>query len=644
MIETSLTDQQRDSLWQDRRPRYGRCALSARPGTGKTATVSSYCGDILREWGSKFRSRQGIALLSYTNVAKEELALRLATEGHSSPSGLHEPHYAGTIDAFINQFLFLPFGAQIMGCDSRPRLVGEPHSKFYADWPLMQRVKATGRASSAAFFDCYSIGVDGPIRIVPAQTKRKVGGPQPISVADVTETNRKKIQAMKEHVWSEGVAVQSDANFLALRVLREFAGVAIALARRFPVLLIDECQDMTAVQHAVIDELAKAGLANIVLVGDQYQAIYEWNTADPSLFASKHKNPDWNPKTLDATFRCSPAISSVLTALSPINDSVAPYPFGKNANYTAPVRTVPCTSSDQVGAEVVAEINRMRNDLEHCTPHSTNSNGTSLLVLARSTEHCAELQARYLNYRPSKDATESIDWKSEHTWQFSQVLASVLQQDLMTAVRRYEQIILAESGMASVKEMQHALELKWSIPDKKPGLTNYRTAISHDIQMIRKLLLGDPDPTIATVTARPWQLWCITNQTIEAVRQDYRKSLQSGANPPIRSIPRPDRNAIQKRLDGGDASVRVTFSTVHGVKGETHDGVIFALKKQTGPCGCSPSSSNQWSKILGHSLSSCETKRIAYVAISRAAQHLTIVAHSSTVDTLKSMPAKLNLH
>jgi hypothetical protein len=48
--------------------------------------------------------------------------------------------------------------------------------------------------------------------------------------------------------------------------------------------------------------------------------------------------------------------------------------------------------------------------------------------------------------------------------------------------------------------------------------------------------------------------------------------------------------------------VRLTFSTTHKVKGETHDAVVFYAKKTVRAC------------------LECETKRITYVALSRAAQ------------------------
>jgi ATP-dependent exoDNAse (exonuclease V) beta subunit len=70
------------------------------------------------------------------------------------------------------------------------------------------------------------------------------------------------------------------------------------------------------------------------------------------------------------------------------------------------------------------------------------------------------------------------------------------------------------------------------------------------------------------------------------------------------------------------------------------DGVIFYAKKRVFACGC-PQSAATWQKILEHNLVECETKRIAYVALSRAAQSLTIVAPNALTQTWEANTATI---
>lgn len=88
-----------------------------------------------------------------------------------------------------------------------------------------------------------------------------------------------------------------------------------------------------------------------------------------------------------------------------------------------------------------------------------------------------------------------------------------------------------------------------------------------------------------------------------------------------------DERVFFKHPDYED--VRIIFSTVHGVKGETYDGVLFYTKAMTGACSCTPAK-KKWVDILQHNLIECENKRIAYVALSRAAQVLHIMAPSAS--------------
>jgi hypothetical protein len=47
-------------------------------------------------------------------------------------------------------------------------------------------------------------------------------------------------------------------------------------------------------------------------------------------------------------------------------------------------------------------------------------------------------------------------------------------------------------------------------------------------------------------------------------------------------------------------------------------------KKTAGLCGC-PQQATAWRKIFEHPMHTCEAKRIVYVAMSRAAQHLVVL-------------------
>lgn len=79
---------------------------------------------------------------------------------------------------------------------------------------------------------------------------------------------------------ADGFATFEDMNAIAFEVLKRDTRISKLLAVRFPLLLIDECQDLSWIEISILDLLKAAG-ANLHFVGDLNQSIYEFKDADP---------------------------------------------------------------------------------------------------------------------------------------------------------------------------------------------------------------------------------------------------------------------------------------------------------------------------------------------------------------------------
>lgn len=263
----------------------GKLMVKACPGSGKTLCVSERIIRFINEHENK---QSGLAILSFTNVAIDEINERYEKETNEK---IVYPHFIGTIDSFINKYIFLPFGHLVMNCKKRPILVGEPyapwHHKFYND----------------KFFDKISynipnrkiVKIDQHIDLTPAMMRSKM----------------KYIR--------EGYATQEDANYFAIEILEKYSEIAKSIICKFPYVIIDEAQDMSSKQMRILDLLIENGLQNILLVGDPDQAIFKWRTAEPELFIKKYNQ--WDEKygtgiKLKYTFRCNKNISKYLSKLS----------------------------------------------------------------------------------------------------------------------------------------------------------------------------------------------------------------------------------------------------------------------------------------------------------------------------------------
>lgn len=224
-LQLTLTPEQRRSLWlNDGSPWSRNRIISARPGTGKTSTLAEYCLSLVQDWHAHRKRWQGMAVISYTNVARAEIERKIVERGRTSEL-LAIPHFVGTIDAFVNQCIFLPFGSQLMQCPRRPILVGPPSGIWRADDQAGKTCKDANWAS-ANLFDCYSLDLAGEVVRLDNQPRMIRG--KAVTPTAVTPNYGPRVRAMKAHLWELGYATQADANYFALQVLIDSPATAKA--------------------------------------------------------------------------------------------------------------------------------------------------------------------------------------------------------------------------------------------------------------------------------------------------------------------------------------------------------------------------------------------------------------------------------
>jgi hypothetical protein len=624
-----LSDEQRAALWKlSGDPRRGLSVVSARPGTGKTTTVAEYCIDVSDRWSKHHANWQGIAVLSYTNVARVELERKVASSGRGR-SLLAAQNFIGTIDSFVNRFLFLPHGAMEMGFSGgRPKLVGEP----YGAWRVSDAVKEglPAGSSSPTFFDCYSFGAKG-LPIVVDKAPRQISFGRTQSAAAPTQGNMNNIIKMKRHVWSFGLATQSDSNYLALATLVESPLLTQAIVSRFPVMVIDEAQDMTEVQHELLTHLTNAGLDHVVLVGDEFQAIYEWNTARPELFVARcDPQSGWRPARLSETFRCSPAICSALANLAQSGGALKVATNGRNRDYPS---NVEIRGWDIAGFNVVSQsIDELAAELDQDRPHDANSDCSTIAVVARAGDTVASLQCSYTGVS-SVVPSAAPSWNDPNTKGFLRIVHHLLANDFHSAVAAYESMLCNKQGLDVRADMRLAMAARLGTESRK--LLDYRSALLYDLADIKSILAEVRGLTISDCAmVTEMELRLLDEDARRSIRADclsFRNSSKFGQNRPIATLfAAPlERSYVQHP---GYPKIQLVFATVHSVKGETYDGVVYFTKDSSSACGCKSGSARSWIKILQHNIVECEQKRIVYVALSRAARGLHLVVPSVAVD------------
>lgn len=236
-------------------------AVVACPGSGKTATAVRRVAEIRRRL-EVAGSRGHVALLSFSNVAvdtfREEYRTLRGCDGDSDRVVIQ------TMDSFITSFILRPHGARSMGCARAPYLVfgGEHFLSVYRFGTDPQ--KPIG-------IDELSLDLEDGKSAVHRRFKN--GASKRLDEAN-TELAIEQIRKLAK----SGGYTYATGRAWARHVLKKEPRITVALARRFPHILVDEAQDIGRYEGALLDMLS-AGGSTISLVGDFHQSIYGFNFA-----------------------------------------------------------------------------------------------------------------------------------------------------------------------------------------------------------------------------------------------------------------------------------------------------------------------------------------------------------------------------
>lgn len=527
--------------------------------------MAARLANSLRKWK---RRNAGVATLSFTNVAWQEIALKLS-ENFGVHAGITYPHYLGTIDSFVNKFIFLPHGHLIMDCRCRPTLVGPPHGHWHSGKYERDYDKYFGITSFDLNGDLISTTADS--QAFHFSWKCNKDGKPNGHVVNVAESKWK--------YFKKGYATQADANYLASLVLRKFPGIAKALSYRFPAFIIDEAQDTSAIQMSIIDSLINAGVKEIGLVGDPDQAIFEWNRAEPRLLNEKFEGWEAGSRVLNQNRRSSQTICNFTCKLSSL-----PTPSISIANDLEGYKNQP-----EIWTYNENDLNRtVEGFLASCRDNSIEQTPTKVAVLARSSGIISVLCNRKVYSNQSSPWLPQFGYVRDfvegkylfENGQFRKGFRSMtiglcgLVYDSPSVTSHHIREFINKNGFLTTCKASH--ELLKNLPSTKLRLADWiQNANNFFVSRGKKLRLQ--------------------------IAQEY-------AECPISDL-------FQQPFQ---AQKHYRVGTIHSVKGETFEACLVFLRSK----GKGPYYTTLLSK--GGSLSDSEELRIVYVAITRPRKLLVI--------------------
>nr|MBN2278692.1 ATP-dependent helicase [candidate division Zixibacteria bacterium] len=265
----------------------GLIVLTACPGSGKTTVVAHRLRHLMEK--RQLREYQGIAVLSFTNVAKDSIRQMYYELTGDQVKG---PHFVGTIDSFLNGFVIRVTGHRLLEKKTQKVIILDVNSLWIDD--RFPKLKQFGLSGQNICHDCSGN--------VIYQQKNKT----------ISAEAQQYLVVVKRELRKGNIITQGDVSYYCLEILRSFPGFTKALCNRFPFIIVDEAQDCSETQMAIIDELKRQGHSEIMLLGDPYQSIYEWRDANPELIIAKDQDGDWQSLSITETQRCGESICQFL--------------------------------------------------------------------------------------------------------------------------------------------------------------------------------------------------------------------------------------------------------------------------------------------------------------------------------------------
>jgi DNA helicase-2/ATP-dependent DNA helicase PcrA len=538
----------------------GHLFAEACPGAGKTrAIVARHLRRTVEE------PRKGVALLSFTNAAIDELTRRCGDR----PDALKAPHFVGTFDSFINRFITRPM--YVCRTGRTPR--------FIESWQDVKR--GSFRLNDMDGLPNFGLDwflFDGQLRAVltdgwiPHRTERLLRSYITSNRARLEERAAKCCQDLvRSGLVSCSASRALTAGYLAHQTIEKRIGTV--LGNRFTEVIIDEAQDCGPEELLILKLLRQYGVT-VVAVADLDQSIFAFRRAEPDGVRAFTKELG-TALALNGNYRSSPAICALNNSLR-FSDRTETA-CGDNASYELPVLLLEYRSQDEVAPAVgalLAVYERTRNEA----------------IFLAHRESDAQTCAGVRGDRDSRgtNAVLGIAW-AHSILQSGRSTAA----DRLLAARMVEKILLNVANIDD--EDQVTLDDRW--------LRDAACRLSATL---------DPTGTSAKAYA-------------QKVR-DYFKKIRWPAGITPRDnlsafLKAPQNSAWPASSD--EVAAVFPFATIHSVKGREFPTVVVILPKNLREDATNQHILDHWDQGTGS-----EARRVLYVGASRAQTLLILAVHT----------------
>lgn len=524
----------------------GSCDVQASPGSGKTTILAAKLYLLARRWTSE---RSGLCVISHTNTAAREIRHRIGQTSEGMKL-LAYPHFIGTIHAFANQYLALPrlrnMGIQVDCIDDdvfSARAVRAANCNYKVRYWMEQSPEL--RVSMVATL-CFN----GPGLAVVAGNGAelpKEGG----VVGDF-------LRQLKWNLAHEGVLRHDDMLSLAEDMLVAQKRLQALLAARFPLVMIDEMQDTSARQDALLRGAFGDG-AILQRFGDRNQRIFDKGSGDVDF-------PQDGYLSMSTSRRFGPAIAEMVSRVRETGPAVV----GKGP--VSPHKPTIMVYETAVIPRVIPHFGELV--LARFDDATLATGGRVCAVCARRTSNASQPPGRHVGdfWPPLAAIPADAPSRMNNAWDMLAVGAGTGGHPSEMAgraerARRVVLLALRQAGVSAALEVREPWRLFRNLRDEGFDL--------RPIQLVcRALAMGEG---YVTLEQRERIIEMLFNATSSLLPDGC--SLETFAKLTVFELP-VERSASfaaggQCRVRVGEREVIVDVDTVAMTKGETHLATLY---------------------------------------------------------------------
>jgi len=270
----------------------GHCVVLAGPGSGKTKVLTMKMARLLAE---DIRPPRGVACITYSNQCAKELKKRLEVLGIDETAQV----FIGTVHSFCLQHVVKPY-AKLAGLDVACSLN-----------------VATQNEQKSLFEKAAALVVPdrNPARIRTEFDKFRRTVFDRDSVAWNEDKDMSSLVLKYEQLLHQKNKIDFDEMVLnALNLIQRYNWVRKILKAKFPILVIDEYQDLGIPLHAIVLSLCIKEGVRLFAVADPDQSIYGFTGAKPSLLKDLEHIDNVEIIRLRMNYRCGQEIITGSTA------------------------------------------------------------------------------------------------------------------------------------------------------------------------------------------------------------------------------------------------------------------------------------------------------------------------------------------